>query len=79
VKNNLKKYRKKAGFTHQKLADECGLSKSHVWEIEVKQTSSPTLKTAYAISAILGVTVFDIWPNTVEIVEEIITVRRIKK
>lgn len=46
-----------------------------MWTLE-KATSNPTLKTAYTIAKVLGVEVTDIWPNTVEIVEETITVRR---
>lgn len=40
--------------------------------------ASPTLSTAYAIAKVLNVEVTDIWPNTLEVVEETVVVRRLK-
>lgn len=40
--------------------------------------SDESLLRAYTIAAVLGVAVTDIWPNEVEIVEETVTVRRVK-
>jgi DNA-binding XRE family transcriptional regulator len=74
--NNLKSIREKCGYSLQELGDMCGRSKGLMWELE-KPSANPTLKTAYALSRVLGVEVTDIWPNTVEIVEETITVRRV--
>lgn len=74
--NNLKTLREKCGYSLQTLGDMCGRSKAQMWELE-KPGANPTLKTAYAISMVLGVAVTDIWPNTVQIVEETITVRRV--
>ncbi len=77
MKNNLKKHRKKAGYTLQFLADMYGGVKSHCFALE-KGTSSPTLPTAYAIARVLDKTVYEIWPDTTEITEETIIIRKIK-
>lgn len=75
--NNLKKLRTENKFTLQELGDMCGMSKTHIHRLE-KDSANPTLKTAYSLAKILGVTVYDIWPDTIEVIEETITVRRIK-
>ena len=76
MNNNLKIIRNELGLSLEKLGDMCGMSKSHIYQLE-KSNSSPTLKTAYLISAVVGKTVYQIWPDTTEIVEETITVRRV--
>jgi DNA-binding XRE family transcriptional regulator len=77
-KNNIEHYRKEAGLTLQELADAYGGVKSHIWSLE-KGHSMPTLITAYKIAKVLDEIVYQIWPDETEIVEETITVRRIKK
>ena len=72
--NNLKKFRKKKGYSLQALADICGTSKSNLHSLE--KGSEPRIFTAYALSSALGVTVYDIWPNNFKAVEE--TVTRVK-
>jgi DNA-binding XRE family transcriptional regulator len=67
-----------AGLSLQELADMYGGTKSHCWTLE-EDRSSPTLATAYAIAKVLDKTVYDIWPDETEIVEETIIVRKIKK
>jgi len=78
MKNNLEKLRKFSGLSLQDLADMYGGTKSHCWTLE-QGKSSPTLKTAYAISNILNVNVYDIWPDNTEIIEETIVIRRVKQ
>lgn len=75
--NNLKAHREKAGLSLQGLADCLGCSKTNIWELE-KTTANPTLKTAYSIAAVLDVPVTDIWPPQIQVVEETITVRRLR-
>lgn len=75
--NHLKELREKAGLSLQNLADCIGCSKQNIWELE-KATANPTLKTAYSIAAVLDVAVIDIWEPQVQVVEETITVRRIR-
>lgn len=75
-KNNLKAIRQKQGYSLQKLSELCGHSRSVLWELE-QPFANPTLKTAYAIAGVLGVSVTEIWPNTAEIIEETVTIRRV--
>jgi len=63
-------------MTLQQLADAVGSSKSYIWELE-RGTSNPTLPLAYAIAKVLCATVYEVWPDTTEIVEEFIRVRRV--
>ncbi len=74
--NNLKLYRGQANLTLQQLADMYGGTKSHCWALE-KGTSMPTLPTAYAIACVLDMTVYEIWPDTTKIIEEIIKIRKV--
>lgn len=76
MKNYLRAYRQNAGLTLQELGDMAGTSKSHIHAME--KDSNPTLRLAYAISRVLDAQVYDIWPDTTEIVEETIVVRRVK-
>lgn len=76
--NNLKEIRNKLGFSLQELGDMCGgISKAQMHMLE-SEKANPTLTTAYKVSIILQKPVTDIWPNKMKIVEETITVRRIK-
>jgi putative transcriptional regulator len=75
--NNLKSIRKAARLSLQELADRCGTSKGHMHCIE-SDKGNPSLKLAYRIAAILGKQVQEIWPDDNEVIEEIITVRRLK-
>ena len=77
-KRRLKEFRTEAGYSLQYLGDMCGVTKSHLHELEKNGGSSPTLKTAYAIAKVLDKTVYEIWPDTTEIITETITVRRVK-
>lgn len=43
------------GMSLQDVADRAGLSKSHIWEIEQGRATNPTIGTAVAIAAALGV------------------------
>jgi len=76
MKNNLKLYRKQANLTLQALAEMYGGTKSHCHALE-NGTSSPTLTTAYAICCVLDKTVYEIWPDTTEVVTETIEIRRV--
>lgn len=74
--NNLKSLREAADLSLQTLADMCGRSKGQIWELE-KDNANPTLSTAYAVAKVLGKSVYDIWTDATEIVEEQIIVRRV--
>jgi len=78
MKSNLKQIRQSSGFSLQELGDMCGFTKSHIHLLERETGSEPKITTAYAIAKVLNKTVYEIWPDTTEVVEETITVRRIK-
>lgn len=46
-------------------------------QLEKESGSIPKISTAYAIAKVFGKTVYDIWPDTTEIIEETIIVRRV--
>ncbi len=74
--NKLKKIRKDTGLTLQELADMYGGTKSHCWALE-RGDSTPTLSTAYAIAKVLDSDVYAIWPDTTEIIEETLIIRKV--
>jgi len=78
MKNNLKEVRVAAGLSLQELADMYGGTKPHCWCLE-RGKNSPKLNTAYAIAKVLNKTVYDIWPDETEMVEETIIIRRVKR
>lgn len=78
MENNLKALRKEHRLTLQQLGDLTGIVKSYVHDLQ-KSNNNPSLEIAYKISNVLGVTVYDIWPDTTKTVEETITVRRLVK
>lgn len=76
MKNNLKEIRISRGLSLEEIGEMCGKGKGAIWELE-QQKTEPRLKTAYIISKVLDVGIFDIWPDCVEVVEEVITIRRV--
>jgi len=62
MKNNLKKIRESLGMSLAKMEKLTGCSHSHCWHLQ-KQTSSPNLYTAYKVAQVMGVSVYDIWPQ----------------
>lgn len=79
MKSHLKQFRSEAGYSLQELGDMCGLSKAHLHDLEKDTGSCPKLSTAYAIACVFGKTVYEIWPDTTEVVTETITIRRVKE
>lgn len=77
MKNNLKQIRIEKGLSLEQLGEMCGTGEGAIWELEQEKTE-PKLRTAYIISKVLDVGIFDIWPDCVEIVEETIIVRRVR-
>ena len=43
------------GLSLQEVADRCGLSKSHIWDMEQGHSRNPTVATAVAVASTLGV------------------------
>jgi len=75
MKNNLKNIRKEAGLTMRGLGDTTGITASYICDLE-RGSSIPTLKKAYLLANVLNKSVYDIWPDTTEIIEETVTIRR---
>ena len=79
MRNNLKTLRTQAGFSLEELGKLCGgKGRGQIHQLE-KHSANPQLLTAYVIARVLNVDVTDIWPNDIEIVEETMTVRRLKE
>jgi len=74
--NCIHSLRVEASLSLQKLADMCGLTKAHLHQLEHGR-SMPNLRTAYAVAKIFDLTVYDIWPDDTQIVEETVTVKRV--
>ena len=51
----IKKQRKKQGLTLDKLAGIAGLSKSYLWELENRESQSPSAEKLLALADALGV------------------------
>lgn len=78
MENKLKSIRKNSGYSLEELGDMCGMAKSQIWTLEQGE-SAPRLDTAYKIAKVLGVTVYEIWPDYTEVIEETVIKRRLKK
>lgn len=53
----LKHQRLKKGYSLQKLADETGASKAHMWDLETGRTSNPSLEVLTGLSRALDVSI----------------------
>ena len=54
--DKIKELRKEKGLTLDKLAKEATLSKSYLWELENRESQSPSAEKLSAIADALGVT-----------------------
>ncbi|WP_417414318.1 helix-turn-helix domain-containing protein [Hoeflea sp.] len=52
---NLKKHRIRKGFSLQKLADQIGVSKAHIWDLETLRATNPSLEVLQKLSSTLDV------------------------
>ena len=53
----LKSRRESLGMSLQDVADACGITKSHVWDMEQGNSFNPTLAVAIRLSICLGITI----------------------
>lgn len=74
MKNNLKKIRIEKGLSMQVLGENCGIAKGTIFELE--KGAQPRIMTAYTISKVLDVGIYEIWPDCVEVIEETIVKRK---
>lgn len=76
MKNHLQKFRTEAKLTLEELSSAAGISKSYAHGLE-KDINSPGIEAAYAVAKVLGLSVYDIWPDTTKYIEETVTIRRV--
>lgn len=67
---NLKKHRMAKGLSLQKLADEIGVSKAHIWDLETERAQNPSLETLQKLSSKLGVSIASLIGESPEESEE---------
>lgn len=53
----LKSRRESLGMSLQDVADACGLTKSHIWDMEQGNSFNPTLSASIRLSICLGITI----------------------
>ncbi len=79
MKNNLRDIRTREDLTMAALAESVGTNLSLIQTLEKQKGAAPRLDMAYAIAAVLGAEVSDIWPDDTEIIERTIVIKRVKK
>lgn len=73
---NIGDLRRSAKLTLEALADACGTTKSNLHSLESGR-QEPRIGTAYRIARVLGVPVYEVWPDDTNVVEETVVRRRI--
>lgn len=61
---NLKHFRKKKGWSLQKLADQCDTSKTYIWELENKSELDPSCKKVGLIARAFGISIDHLFHGT---------------
>lgn len=62
----LKSRREAQGMSLQDVADACGVSKAHIWDMEQGNTCNPSLQLAIRLSICLGIPVNALAAATLE-------------
>ena len=57
---NLKRFRTKTNKSLQKVADEVGASKAHIWELETGRAKNPSIDLVMKLAKCFGVAVADL-------------------
>lgn len=57
ISGRLKKLRKKKGVSLQIAANDLGITKPHLWQLEIGKSDNPTLKTLLSLSKYYDITV----------------------
>lgn len=78
MNNNLKLLRESQGITVRDLAERALVTEGTVRQIE---SNGPLthLADAYAISSVLGVSVYDVWPCEIDLEIKTVTIRQVIK
>lgn len=67
IGGRIKRYRLDAGLNLSQLADESGISKSYLWNLEDRvEDKRPSAKVLFAIAKALGVTMADLLGHQLE-------------
>ena len=74
--SKLKELRLRRGESLQKVADEAGVSKAHVWELETGKSRNPSLELIKRIADHFKVTVASLIGENLDEDEEIIVMHR---
>lgn len=57
LQRSLKRLRKTWGYSLGDLSEKTGISKTHLWEIEMGRSSNPTLSTLHSLATVYGVSI----------------------
>lgn len=68
--DKLRKLRKEKKFTLQELADAAEMSKSYLWELENRDSRSPSAEKLSALASKLGVTTEYFFEDDINVPEE---------
>lgn len=78
MSNNLKLLRESQGITVRDLSDRSNVPQGFIKQME-SDDGAVSLKEAYAISAVLGLNVYDIWPFNLAVEVKHVTIRQVIK
>jgi len=56
----IKELRLKKGLSLQDLADAVGASKAHIWDLEQKRATNPTVELLTKLSSVLGTSIAEL-------------------
>ncbi len=80
---NLKKHRIKKGYSLQKLANEVGVSKAHIWDLETGRATNPSLdvlkKLSFKLDAPIASLVGENPDSEDQIAESVVLYRDLQK
>ena len=78
MQNNLKEIRESADISIRDLHERAGVAQGMIRQIE-SGGDIISLRDAYAISEVLGVTVYDVWPMMLKVETKEVVVRQVKE
>lgn len=77
MKNNLKEIRESAGVSIRDLHERAGVPMGVIKQMETGARAIVTLRDAYAIAAVLGTDIQDIWPMSLKVETKEVTIRTV--
>lgn len=78
MKNKLKELRESQGISVRDLSERSNVPQGFIKQME-SDDGNVSLKEAYAISAVLGCNVYDIWPFNLDVEVKHVTIRQVIK